>query len=157
MVLPMLAVLMCAIVDLGRLAFVGAELESATQAACRWASEQVAAGSGSRLDEGDATRVALAAAPSLGASDLHCSVKPACSRATTAEFQRHSYDSDSESFTEQADSISSVTVSVSSVLEGSYLTPLGGLVTGSAGPTGAFSLSAEAERTVHVAQGAADE
>ena len=41
MVLPILITLMCAIVDLGRLAFMGTELESATQTVCRRMADQV--------------------------------------------------------------------------------------------------------------------
>ena len=157
MVLPLLATLVCAIVDLGRIAYVGAELENATQAACRWASEQVSYTGSVQLREEDALKVALSASPSLDSPDFRCSVKPQCSAVPETAYQRHSFNKASGLFDVQDDSLKSVEVSVASTLEGTSLTPVGRVAFSSDGNAGRFALSSRAVRTVYVSQEAGDE
>lgn len=154
MVLPILIALACAIVDLGRLVFVGAELDSATQAACKWASGQLSVDGMKSISNQEISQAVRDASPSLTSAGLRCSATLRCSDAADVVYTRRSYHAESGVFEEQADLASRVEVSVSSTLEGSYLTPLG-LVLSSQG-NGIFDLSSCAVRLVHVAKEADD-
>lgn len=152
LVLPILATLLCAIVDFGRFAFVGAQLQSATQAACQWACGQVSSGGGAQLDGEQALAAALDACPALNNSEFRIVVKPSCSAVSETGYQCRSFNAKSGEFDERDDSITSVEVSVSSTLEASSLTPVG-LVAFSSQNAGTFCLSSYAVRTVYVAPG----
>lgn len=150
MVLPILITLVCAIVDLGRLAFIEAELDNATQTACKWASSQVSLANKSDLGSQEVLQAVKEASPSLASPGLRCSAKLQRSEASSVAYLRHSFNAETDSFEDQVDSIASSKVSVFATVEGTYLTPLGSLL--SQGNDGSFSLSAQAVRTVHVAE-----
>lgn len=150
MVLPILITLVCAIVDLGRLAFIEAELDNATQMACKWASSQLSLENKSNLGSQEVLRAVKEASPSLASPGLRCSAELQRSEASSTDYVRHSFNAETGSFEDQADSVASIKVSVSATVEGAYLTPLGSLL--SQENDGSFSLSAQAVRTVHVAE-----
>lgn len=154
MVLPILVTLLCAIVDFGRLAFVGAELEGATQSACKWACAEVSLTGKVSPTDREIVQVMKETAPSLGLFGSGCSAKLQCLDVSETTYLQRSFNAESESFDEHIESMPSLQVSVSSTLEGAYLTPLGSLL--SQKGDGTFSLSAQAVRTVHVGQGSFD-
>lgn len=151
MVLPILMSLMCAIVDLGRLTIMEAELESATQTACGRMVDQIASSDSAAPNDHEVTRAVVDASPSLSSFGARCSATCRVSDAPSVSYQRHRFDSASGLFVDEDASMNSVEVQVSSTLEGDYLTPVGLVLSRDGG--GTFSLSSQAVRTVLKTQG----
>lgn len=148
MVLPILMVLMCAIVDLGRLTFMETELESATQTACKRVADQLLSSDSAVPSESDMAKAVLDASPSLSSFGARCSATCQISDTPNIAYQRHRFDSESGSFADEDALMSGAEIRVFSTLESGYLTPVGQLLSDS----GAFSLSSQAVRTVFTSQ-----
>lgn len=145
MALPALAMLLCAVVDLGRVAYLGIEADAAAQAACRYAAE--------RLSEGapdvaaDAVRdEALRHSPSLASPGVRLEANVACGDEQAVSVSRKVYDPDSEGFAVREAQLSQRGVSVTLQIGVSCLTPVGAAVACGDG----FSLTSVAHRDVHV-------
>lgn len=146
MVLPILITLMCAIVDLGRLAFIGTELESATQTVCRRMADQVSLSGVALPSSCDITEALSDASPSLSSLGVRCSATCRVSDTPDISYQRHRFDAETGLFIDENASMRAAKIEVSSTLEGDYLTPVGQILSAGGGAT--FGLSAQATRTV---------
>lgn len=146
MVLPILITLMCAIVDLGRLAFMGTELESATQTVCRRMADRVSLSGAALPSSCDITEALSDASPSPSSLGVRCSATCRVSDTPDISYQRHRFDAETGLFIDENASMRAVKIEVSSTLEGDYLTPVGQILSAGGGAT--FGLSAQATRTV---------
>ena len=151
MVLPLLAVLTGAIVDLGRIALAGIELDCATQAVSRWASTDVSQGSARVFSDASASGVLRESSSALRLPDFDCKASVYCSDVERTSYERKSYNEKSGSFQQQSDAIACVEVSVCSTLTGRCITPIGNALVGLSGSdAGRFTLSSQASRVVRI-------
>ncbi len=138
---PLLLVFLFAIVDLGRVVFLQAELDTAAHAVCRYAK---ACGNLSPAAD-ELTSVALAASPSLEDAGIQLSVDVSSSGEEEGAYEHRVYDRARSTFEKLT--VKTTTRRIEAVLEakGSYLTPLGpALASETAGRGTGFSCRASA-------------
>ena len=132
--MPLLLAFLFAAIDLGRVAFLGAEASTAAHAVCRCVeAAPSAAGSPDRLRE-----AALEAAPSLGAAELEL-----VGDAVEREIAYRLHDDEDGSFAVRALRARTRSVAVELTVRARYLTPLGSLLS-EKGADPAFACTARA-------------
>ncbi len=140
--LPVLFAFLCAIVDLGRVVFLGIALCDAAHEACRVASGLPVAA----VSEEDLLDAALQASPALAGEGLRLSASVSYGDAEDASYVHHAFDEASGTFQERLVRTRRRSVSVELELSGSFLTPVGDLVAAADG--GALALGAQARGLV---------
>lgn len=154
MVLPILAVLLGAVVDLGRVVLAGIELDCATQAVSRWASSEVSQGAARIFSDGSASEVLLESSSTLRMADFDCKASVQCSDVAKTSYEQKSYSEKSGSFQQQDATISCIEITVQSTLKGRCITPVGSALAALSGSdAGQYALSSRASRTVRIEEG----
>lgn len=131
-VLPLLLVFLFAVIDLGRIVFFHAELNTATHAVC----QRLKADEGgiSSLDE--LKREAFQASPALSAEGVNTSITYVVGPVEESTFAQKIYDRDKKAFDLRQGSVQKRTLSVEMTLRAHYLTPLGSALEAVSGTQG---------------------
>lgn len=141
--MPLLLAFLFAAIDLGRIAFLGAEASTAAHAVCRYVeATPSAAAFPDRLRQ-----AALEAAPSLGAAELELSVAAEVGDAVEREIAYRLHDDEDGSFAVRNVRARTCPIAVELSVRARYLTPLGSLLS-QEGPGPVFSCTARACGTV---------
>lgn len=152
MVLPLLAVFLCAALDFGRVVICQMMLTDASYAALSWSCDQVSQGARTPLAADAARHAALAAAPALDGSGL--SVDVAVGEASEERLVRRMYSEESDSFTKENVRLAACNVKARAKLKAPYLTPVGRAVAVAGGSSdGTFALEAFAQRRAYAPEG----
>lgn len=127
--LPLLLLFLFAVVDLGRTVFLSMALNDAAYAACRAVSQHPAGeGLGERARE-----AALVASPALGGDGLRLEASVRFDAPQDRAYTHRFYNAATGSFDERASKTTSQAVEVTLELAGSYLTPLGTVLSQASG------------------------
>ena len=149
MALPLLMSLLCAVVDIGRAAYLGMEADVAARAACRDAAGRIAQGD-KAPDKACALSAALGQAPGLAGEGVSCSIEIDCLPVQTKGVERKTFDPQAGRFEEQLVEFAYRQVDVEMRVNARCLTPVGDAVLGAMGQADGLRLSATASRTVSV-------
>lgn len=149
MALPLLMSLLCAVVDIGRAAYLGMEADVAAQAACRDAAGRIAQGD-KAPDKACALSAALGQAPGLAGEGVSCSIEIDCPPVQTKGVERKTFDPQAGRFEEQLVEFAYRQVDVEMRVNARCLTPVGDAVLGAMGQANGLRLSSTASRTVSV-------
>lgn len=154
MVLPLLAVFLCAALDFGRVVICQMMLTDASYAALSWSCDQVSQGARTPLAADAARRATLAAVPALDGSDLIVDV--VVGEASEEGFVRRMYSEESDSFMQESVRLAACDVKAHAKLKAPYLTPVGRAVALAGGSSdGMFALEALAQRRAYAPEGGA--
>lgn len=152
MVLPILAVLLCAALDFGRIVVCQMMLSDASYAALNWSCERVSQGARTPLAADAARRAALAAAPALDGADF--SVEIVVGEASEEKFARRIYSEADGSFSKEDVQVSACDVKSRAKLKAPYLTVVGRAVAAAGGSSdGTFTLEALSQRRAYAPEG----
>lgn len=143
--LPLLLSLLCASLDIGRVVFLGAEVNSAAHAVCRRVEAHPQAAASSK----ELAKVALEASPSLGGEGLALSATASVGSVEQQVYGHKLRDTEWGGFRERPARVQTRPVTVSVSVKGRYLTPVGALIARATGVgDGSFTCRSAARGTV---------
>lgn len=152
MALPLIALFLCALIDLGRVVFIQMAIDDAAQAACRLACEGVSAGDGAASAQSAAER-AVSAALQTDPAAISTQVQANVGAVERVEYSRRRYSVQDRRFVEAASGVESRKVEVAVTARITSLTPIGHACARATGvDDGRFCVEAQAAGVAWIAQ-----
>ncbi len=153
MVLPLLALFLCAALDFGHVVLCQIALSDAAHAAASWGCEKISQGTNLPLSADAARKAALEAAPSLEGDGFNLQIDTSA-RSSKVGFSRKTFSEEDGGFVTQNVQLESRDVTVHATFSGTYLTVVGKAVAMASGSSnGLFVLEANSCRSAYEPEG----